>query len=1194
MLPKVATHILHSTSRAAASIHSQTHTLRNVLQLQSSGPSGSGSGRGSNAGGPGAKQTGSRFYSYNGAGRAVTQANAVTSIDGEFIQQDEPDEHTPRRALSSKPRTRIRSSSLSTPVNGRRERGEKLGVLRTVQIHTRSRHVFAPNTNVEEQDDSALDTDDLPIDLLDTPRTVLRRNSTSSSDGFESISSTRPTSPALSRRHSTVSHHSPDALREMPPPPPPAQPTPAPEQQQPKVLTPREEIYEALRLASINADRTAVSEALRRLKNEPDWKVQEYNMALQALANTRREGEPLNALLDLYNQMLQSSIMPNVRTYLVLLRVFAERDYEVQRLVTVIEARVKRHELTGRLETTSMAEDLKRLENEKIDLQIYRSLLRSCAHHANVDAAIHVFAQIEKREKHTPDPICYQHLLRAFVASGNLEGAEAVFAEYLSACKEGRVYISDEPSRDHLKTFNQMVEGYFRLGGHFDTPHPASSTYTTVISGFCDAGDHGSVSEGPYVSSAVPIKPDMVAWSVYHVKLRPADRVLHIPKEEALKRLTSAINVLSDDVPSLFQVKALTEIVEGYIAHDALMNIAERAMKKAPESVTLSVVRRAQGSVVKIAEAVYSKATKDQVVPWELALRLAEMHAASYLSAKEAGNVVRLSGKWFVPLLDAAQHMLSGSLRCEAGYTVDVTVEDLSGLEVEVSLMLRKRLAQSLAEGMELGRLNGLVGRGVMLDVVNDAIALARGMEMMKEVEEKKRTERVVQRAEKEKERKKIVIEDSQTKFVELMLMRRGGGVLQAYEALLRGLNRQKAPALNAFGHIIQGLGRLGEMQKVHRLYGIAQELFPTLPVEKQHAAWMAVENSMVIAHAHAGDVDAAHVHRIRMLEQGGAPSADAYGALILHVKDTTDDTSNAMSLYQESQVHGIVPNLYLYNNIISKLAKARKADFSLELFQQMKMNHVQPSSITYGAVIGACARVGDAVSAENLFAEMLYTSTKPNRERALFYFEGMRKVDVQPSAYSYKLMIDAYGALEPIDSEKMEEVFQELRNAPDVKLQGIHFAALINSYGCVQKNVDKAIEVFESIPSYKVPEALDAVVFEAIFNMAAAGVHMTAYIANTLIKGYALWGLMDAPVGVAAPNNHAPHDPEMTQNVSPTAPVYREPSTWEAMIRAELGAGNRAEAEALLERLRTRYAISEAVFNRISGILLDHTMIAP
>lgn len=73
MLPKVATHILHHTSRAAATAHN--YTFRNVLGLQSSTPStstgglanwngtGSSSWGGHGAGPGGAKyNTGSRFY----------------------------------------------------------------------------------------------------------------------------------------------------------------------------------------------------------------------------------------------------------------------------------------------------------------------------------------------------------------------------------------------------------------------------------------------------------------------------------------------------------------------------------------------------------------------------------------------------------------------------------------------------------------------------------------------------------------------------------------------------------------------------------------------------------------------------------------------------------------------------------------------------------------------------------------------------------------------------------------------------------------------------------------------------------------------------------------------------------------------------------------------------------------------------
>ena len=96
-----------------------------------------------------------------------------------------------------------------------------------------------------------------------------------------------------------------------------------------------------------------------------------------------------------------------------------------------------------------------------------------------------------------------------------------------------------------------------------------------------------------------------------------------------------------------------------------------------------------------------------------------------------------------------------------------------------------------------------------------------------------------------------------------------------------------------------------------------------------------------------------------------------------------------------------------------------------------------------------------------------------------------------------------------------------------------------------------------------------DAVSYEALINVfvtlrrtdlipvymdrfQSSGVHMTAYIANLLIKGYAVagelekaravfTGLVDPPSGVAAPNNHAPHELAATTPVHPHAPVYRE-----------------------------------------------------
>jgi hypothetical protein len=74
----------------------------------------------------------------------------------------------------------------------------------------------------------------------------------------------------------------------------------------------------------------------------------------------------------------------------------------------------------------------------------------------------------------------------------------------------------------------------------------------------------------------------------------------------------------------------------------------------------------------------------------------------------------------------------------------------------------------------------------------------------------------------------------------------------------------------------------------------------------------------------------------------------------------------------------------------------------------------------------------------------------------------------------------------------------------------------------------------------------------EYVALMHSEGVHMTAYIANFLIKGYAdvgdmaqaraiFEGLVDPPSGVAAVNNHAPHEPGTSPVIDPLEPVYRE-----------------------------------------------------
>lgn len=248
---------------------------------------------------------------------------------------------------------------------------------------------------------------------------------------------------------------------------------------------------------------------------------------------------------------------------------------------------------------------------------------------------------------------------------------------------------------------------------------------------------------------------------------------------------------------------------------------------------------------------------------------------------------------------------------------------------------------------------------------------------------------------------------------------------------------------------------------------------------------------------------------------------------------------------------------------------------------------------------------------------------TQPSRERFLHYHNALRRAQVPPSAHTYKLLLDAFGGLSPVDFPAMERVFAELCEDRKVGISGTHWASIITAYGIYGNDVAKAIQVFDSIPSHPTTRnptlAYDAILWEAILNvisnrgtleelqlmrqrMVESGAHPTAYVNNILISGYARAGQIktardvfesmgDSVTGVAAPNNHptlltsSGHVKPATVTEQPTDMVYREPSTYEAMIAAEIRAGNEAAAEAVCARMEERrYPL--AVYMRARAML--------
>lgn len=144
-----------------------------------------------------------------------------------------------------------------------------------------------------------------------------------------------------------------------------------------------------------------------------------------------------------------------------------------------------------------------------------------------------------------------------------------------------------------------------------------------------------------------------------------------------------------------------------------------------------------------------------------------------------------------------------------------------------------------------------------------------------------------------------------------------------------------------------------GPAENLERVYQWATEALKGLenPAD-QAAAWAYLEDRMLMARARRGELQQAAMHRDRILAAGAAPSADAYAVMITSAKDTTDDATVALELFEEARRFGVVPNLYLFNILISKLSKARRTQLALSYFEQMKAVGIRPSAVTYGSVI--------------------------------------------------------------------------------------------------------------------------------------------------------------------------------------------------------------------------------------------------
>lgn len=414
-------------------------------------------------------------------------------------------------------------------------------------------------------------------------------------------------------------------------------------------------------------------------------------------------------------------------------------------------------------------------------------------------------------------------------------------------------------------------------------------------------------------------------------------------------------------------------------------------------------------------------------------------------------------------------------------------------------------------------------------------------------------------------------------------------------EALMRFRNIRRAgrhPRYIVYSKLISAAAKEGRTNLIHDILGMARHDMPFLPQYSivRHG-WSSILDAMVGACLTLGRRTLAAQFHQEMLEMGTAPTANTFGLYITTLKESTktfDEASEAVAIFGRAVAEGVTPSSFLYNALIGKLGKARRIDDCLRYFQEMRAAGIRPTSVTYGTVVNALCRVSDDRFAEELFDEMesmpnykprpapynslmqFFLTTKRDSQKVLSYYDRMQLRNIQPTMHTYKLLIDTYASLEPVNLTAAEGVLDTIC-ASGLRPEAVHYASLIHAKGCTLHDMAGARRKFDEIlasgeirPQACLYQALfESMVAnhcvsqteEVLDSMSANRVEMTPYIANTLIHGWA-----------------------MENKIAKSKAVYdsvgmekREPSTYEAMTRAFLTAEDRDGALATVHEMLSR-----------------------
>lgn len=419
------------------------------------------------------------------------------------------------------------------------------------------------------------------------------------------------------------------------------------------------------------------------------------------------------------------------------------------------------------------------------------------------------------------------------------------------------------------------------------------------------------------------------------------------------------------------------------------------------------------------------------------------------------------------------------------------------------------------------------------------------------------------------------------------LLERPNGRRMNEALAKFRNMRRiGRVPRMFTYGKLIESAAKENNLNLAHDILEMAKA---DVPFDARYRVvrfgWQQILDHMVAGCLTVGRRDLASRYHQDMTDMGCAPSANTFGLYITTLKENTktfDEASEAVKIFLRAKAEGVEPSSFLYNALIGKLGKARRIDDCLFYFAEMRNLGIRPTSVTYGTIVNALCRVSDDKFAEEIFEEMescanykprpapyhslmqFFLSTKRDRGKVLAYYERMRSKGIEPTVHTYKLLIDTHATLEPVNMPAAEQVLEDMQSA-GIKPEAVHYSSLIHAKGCVQHDMDSALTLFNKVISdtARPLPCLYQAVFESlnanhrsgesdalVADMRRRNVEVTPYVANALIHGCIAEG-----------------QTVKAENIFKGLPIgRREPSTYEAMVRAFLAGGERQKAQGVVK----------------------------